>query len=212
MSVALAKVTAVIEATEETELGAAAVRLVNKALVTLVCAAVAVVVIATKDDAAALVVERLAAVGASECAVNELEAAAGEGDGWVTGLNEKEVIYAVAAAAEVLTLLAVSARFYNGRDVEGTDESDKIAVVVGGETARATAAATVVVVVVVVVVAAVEGAVVLCDEDIGGPEEADRLPEEEYSGYCIGLYLRKKLIILRNKCIYSYINYHLGYC
>ena len=109
-----------MEATEETGLCAATVRLVN------LCAAIAVVVIATKDDAAALevVAEPLAAVGASEGAVNELEGAAGDGNGWMTGLNEEEVIYAVAAAAEVLTLSAVSARFYNGREVEGTDESD----------------------------------------------------------------------------------------
>ena len=87
------------------------------------------------------------------------------------------MIYAVAAAAEVLTLLAVSARFHNVRDVEGTDESDKTAVVFRGETARATAAA-VVVVVVVVVVAVVESAVILFDEDIGGPEEAVQTTEQ----------------------------------
>ena len=63
------------------------------------------------------------------------------------------------------------------------------------------------VVVVVVVVAAVEGAVVLCDENIGGPEEAVQTTDQRRLYRIIS---QDKPIILRNKCIY--INYHLGYC
>ena len=187
--------TAVSEVTAETETraGAAVVRLVDKALVTLVGAAVVALalVAATTGAAAALdvVVVVVAAVGASEGTVDEVETAVSEGGGGgggrVTELNEEamDAGAAVVVVVMLVALLAEGARLHNGTVVEGTAGSDDETAVVGGEIARAPVAEVMVVLVVVVAVAVVESAVATCDGGIDGPAEA-ALP----SGDCIGLW------------------------